>query len=413
MHDDAADAIVVDRPPAARRPLRIAVVTETYPPEVNGVSLSLARVVQGLQSRGHDLQLVRPRQQPQQVPEAGPRLQEVLTGGWPIPGYPKLRMGVPCRRALVQRWTQERPDVVHIATEGPLGWSALRAARQLGLPTSSDFRTNFHAYGRHYGLGWLAGPIRLYLRWFHNRAGRTMVPTEALRAQLEALGFERLAVVSRGVDTRLFDPARRSAALRASWGAGDDDLVIVYVGRLAAEKNLHAVIAAYAAVRERDSKARLVLVGDGPLREELRRSCPQAHFAGQRRGEDLAAHYASGDLFAFPSLTETFGNVTPEAMASALPVVAFDTAAAGQLIRSGVNGSLVSPPHAAAFVDAVVRLAADAPRRRALGRAARETAQSLDWDAVVAQFEAVLVRALEGAGRPRALPSALTVHAPR
>ncbi len=369
--------------------VRIAVVTETFPPEINGVAMSIARVVQGLQARGHAVQLVRPRQRADGDAGAG-AARLVLTRGVPIPNYPHLRMGLPCRRALERLWRQARPDVVHIATEGPLGWSALRAAARLGVPVSSDFRTNFHAYGRHYRLGWLARPIMACLRAFHNRCAVTMVPTEALRGQLGAAGFERLAVVSRGVDTALFDPARRSAALRAAWGAAEGDLVIACVGRLAAEKNLGALLAAYEAVRARDPRARLVLVGDGPQADALRRACPQAHFAGQRRGEDLAAHYASADLFAFPSLTETFGNVTPEAMASGLPVVAFDSAAAAQLIRSGHSGVLVPPPHTADFVAAVSALAADAPRRAALGRAAREAVLSIGWDAVVAGFEAVL-----------------------
>jgi glycosyltransferase involved in cell wall biosynthesis len=394
--------ILLDRLPAARRSRRIAVVTETYPPEVNGVATSIARVVAGLRARHHDVQLVRPRQRPAEAAEHGPRLQEVLTGSWPIPNYPKLRMGVPCMRALVQRWTLERPDAVHIATEGPLGWSALRAALHLKLPTSSDFRTNFHAYGQHYRLGWLSGLIMAYLRRFHNRCGVTMVPTDRLRVQLADRGFHRLAVVSRGVDTTLFDPARRSAALRAAWGALADDLVMLYVGRLAPEKNLQAVLAAYDAVRVGHPRARLVFVGDGPMREELRRACPQAQFAGQRRGEDLAQHYASGDLFVFPSLTETFGNVTPEAMASGLPVVAFDSAAAGQLIRSGHDGLLAASLHNAAFVDAVRALAGDAPRRRALGRAARETVRDHGWDAVVADFEQALELALVHAGRAAA-----------
>jgi glycosyltransferase involved in cell wall biosynthesis len=410
----AADGASAAAAPGARR---IAVVTETYPPEINGVAMSIARVVHGLQVRGHAVQLVRPRQRADgdaagRGAATGARL--VLTGGLPIPNYPHLRMGLPCRRALERLWREARPDVVHIATEGPLGWSALRAAARLGVPVSSDFRTNFHAYGRHYRLGWLARPIMACLRAFHNRCAVTMVPTEALRTQLEAAGFERLAVVSRGVDTALFDPARRSAALRAAWGAAEGDLVIACVGRLAAEKNLGALLAAWEAVRARDPRARLVLVGDGPQADALRRACPTAHFAGQRRGEDLAAHYASADLFAFPSLTETFGNVTPEAMASGLPVVAFDSAAAGQLIRSGENGVLVPPPGTSDFVAAVLALAADAPRRAALGHAARETVQAIGWDAVVAGFEAVLASVLVAAPRaggradPGLLPGAAT-----
>jgi len=399
LHTAASDAsIVVDRLPPPRRSRRIAIVTETYPPEVNGVAMSIARVVEGLQRRSHELQLVRPRQrhvEPDPTPR-GARLHELLTAGWPIPRYPNLRMGAPSKRALVQLWSLQRPDVVHIATEGPLGWSALQAARHLKLPVSSDFRTNFHAYGQHYRIGWLAKPILAYLRKFHNRAQCTMVPTEALRAQLEASGFERVVVVSRGVDTRLFDPQRRSAALRQAWGAGDDDLVLAYVGRLAAEKNLVAAVAAYDALRESMGGAvKLVFVGDGPQRSELAARCPQAVFAGQRGGEDLAAHYASADLFLFPSLTETFGNVTIEAMASGLPVVAFDCAAAAQVIRSGHNGLLAHDESLPAFVRATLQLAADPERRRAMGAAARDAARRHDWDGVVARFEAVLVQTID------------------
>jgi glycosyltransferase involved in cell wall biosynthesis len=304
-------------------------------------------------------------------------------------------MGTPSTGALVRLWTLCRPDIVHVATEGPLGWSALQAARRLRLPVTADFRTNFHAYGRHYKLGWLARPIMAYLRKFHNRADATMVPTEALRAQLAAGGFERLVVVSRGVDTRLFHPARRSAALRAAWGAGERTLVLGYVGRLAAEKNLRAVLEAHAALREVLGAVRLVFVGDGPLRTELAQRCPDAFFAGQRRGEDLAAHYASLDAFLFPSLTETFGNVTLEAMASGLAVVAHDTAAAGQFIRHGHNGLLAEGDASAAFVRAALALAAEPDRAAFYGARARASVEPLDWDMVVAHFEAVLAAAVE------------------
>lgn len=400
LHTATMDAtIVVDSLSPMRRSRRIAVVTETYPPEVNGVAMSIARVVDGLHRRSHELQLVRPRQrsaEPTDASTRGVRFREVLTAGWPIPRYPNLRMGAPSKRALVQLWSLQRPDVVHIATEGPLGWSALQAARHLKLPVSSDFRTNFHAYGQHYRIGWLAKPILAYLRKFHNRAQCTMVPTEALRAQLAASGFERLVVVSRGVDTRLFDPRRRSEELRQRWGAAPDDLVLGYVGRLAAEKNLGAVVAAYDALRQSLGDAvKLVFVGDGPMRAELALRCPQAVFAGQRGGEDLAAHYASADVFLFPSLTETFGNVTIEAMASGLPVVAFDCAAAAQCIQSGRNGLLAHDESLPAFVRATLLLAADDERRRAMGSAARDTARQHDWDGVVARFEAVLAQTID------------------
>ncbi|MFN3304412.1 MAG: glycosyltransferase family 4 protein [Roseateles sp.] len=401
-----ADDILVDDLPAPRHSRRLAVVTETYPPEVNGVAMSMARVVDGLNRRNHDVQLIRPRQSAALTPRSSgtPAVDEVLTKGLPVPLYPNLRMGVPSKRALVKLWSLKRPDVVHIATEGPLGWSALQAAQHLALPVTSDYRTNFHAYGKHYRLGLLSKPIMGYLRKFHNRCDATMVPTESLRRLLAERGFERLSVVGRGVDTQRFDPARRSAALRDHWGAGPDDLVLGYVGRLAPEKNLGVVLAAYEAVKARQPRARLVFVGDGPQRAELAARVPDAHFAGQRGGDDLAAHYAGLDLFLFPSLTETFGNVTTEAMASGCAVIAFDSAAAGELIRSGENGWLAGAGSEAEFVAAACIAAQDAAARSAVAEAARATARRLDWADITMRFEAVLERAITRAEPGLGLP---------
>ncbi|MCV2365664.1 glycosyltransferase family 1 protein [Paucibacter sp. DJ1R-11] len=403
----SADSIVVDNYPAAQRSLRIAVVTETYPPEVNGVAMTLARIVEGLHRRNHDVQLIRPRQDASDAAERTVRFHEVLMRGLPIPRYPNLRMGVPSKKALVQLWSVHRPDVVHIATEGALGWSALQAAVHLKLPVSSDFRTNFHAYSRHYGIGWLYKPIMAYLRKFHNRTQCTMVPTEALKRDLEAGGFKQLTVVSRGVDIQQFSPGRRSAALRAEWGVAEDDLVVVYVGRLAPEKNLATLTAAFEAVLQVQPRARLVVVGSGPQQAELQARWPQAIFAGQRKGEDLAAHYASGDLFLFPSLTETFGNVTTEAMASGLPVLAFDYAAAAQLIRNGENGVLAPMDDTAAFVRAATHLAGQPALRRQMGAAAALTASELDWSTIVARFEGVLDTVMLRAAQPVSLSPGL------
>ncbi|WP_457353872.1 glycosyltransferase family 4 protein [Roseateles sp. P5_D6] len=391
-----ADDILVDDLPAPRHSRRLAVVTETYPPEVNGVAMSMARVVDGLNRRNHDVQLIRPRQPARMgmQPTGKPEIDEVLTKGLPVPLYPNLRMGVPSKRSLVKLWSLRRPDVVHIATEGPLGWSALQAAQHLSLPVTSDYRTNFHAYGKHYRLGLLSKPIMGYLRKFHNRCDATMVPTEAMRVLLAERGFERLSVVGRGVDTQRFDPARRNAAMRASWGAASDDLVMGYVGRLAPEKNLGVVLAAFEAVKRLQPRARLVFVGDGPMRAELAARVPDAVFAGQRGGDDLAAHYAGLDLFLFASLTETFGNVTTEAMASGCAVIAFESAAAGELIRSGVNGWLAGPGKEDAFVAAAGVAAMDANARRVVAEAARATARRLDWADITARFESVLEGAI-------------------
>lgn len=388
----------MDLLPVPQRPVRLACVTETYPPEVNGVALTLARLMDGLRQRGHSLQLVRPRQAHEQGPAAGPG--EVLVRGMPIPRYAGLMMGLPCKRRLVELWTRERPDVVHLATPGPLAWSALGAATELGIPLCSEFRTNFHTYSRHYRFGWLQRPIMGALRRLHNGTRCTMVPTQALKSELDGAGLRNLVVVPRGVDLQHFGPQHRSAALRAQWGAGEDDPVVAYVGRLAPEKNLAALLQAFDAIRAANPRARFVVVGDGPLRDELPARCPGAVFAGQRRGEDLAAHYAGADLLLFPSMTETFGNVTTEAMASGLAVVAFDHAAAGFLIRDGDNGALVPLADTARFVRESARLALDLPACRALGARARVSAQALDWAGVVTQFERVLASVMQAPGAP-------------
>ena len=388
-------SFVVDDISPARRSLRVALVTETYPPEVNGVAATVSRVVEGLRQRGHQLQLIRPRQdraESADVDDGHGAL--VLMAGMPIPRYPQLKLGLPARRALHRLWSTQRPDVVHVVTEGPLGWSALQAALHLKLPVVSDFRTNFHSYSRHYGVGWLRAPVMAYLRKFHNRTACTMVPTEGLRSELAAAGFRGLRVVARGVDTVNFSPAHRSAALRARWGADERTMVALCVGRLAPEKNLGAVLAAAEAMRADDPKLRLVLVGDGPDRAKLQARCPGAVFAGVQRGADLAAHYASADVFLFGSMTETFGNVVPEAMASGLAVLAYDHAAAGQLIRHGDNGLLARLDDLAGFCAQARRLSGDLAQACALGLRARETAARLDWGRIVESVEDEYVSAM-------------------
>ena len=377
--------------PAARRTLRVAMVTETYPPEINGAAMTVSRIAEGLQGRGHTVQLVRPRQSPREQPVHTPLFEEVLKQGLPIPRYDSLKFGLPAKQALVRLWAAQRPDIVHVVTEGPLGWSALAAAAKLQLPVATNFHTNFHSYSEHYGVGWLKKPITAYLRKFHNKAQRTFVPTSTLQDELSGLGLRNLQVMARGVDTRQFNPARRSTALRRSWGAGPNDLVVMYVGRLAAEKNLPAVLQAYSMMRVVQPSAKLVLVGDGPERARLAREFPQAIFSGIRVREHLATHYASADVFLFPSITETYGNVTVEAMASGLAVIAYDCAAAKQHIRHNINGLLAPFDATDDFVKLATALAPDIARIRAMGIAARATTEKLDWTCIVAEFEQALL----------------------
>ena len=378
--------------PSMRPQLRIAVVTETYPPEVNGVAMTLGRLVNGLQVRNHQVQLIRPRQNDGDQPQPTATLSEHLQRGIALPRYEGLKMGLPAKAALTRLWTRQRPDVVQIATEGPLGWSALAAANKLRLPVASDFHTNFHSYSSHYGFGLLRRAIVAYLRKFHNKAAVTLVPTDGIRRELLAHGYENIEIIGRGVDTQLFHPGRRDAALRAQWGVGENETAVLYVGRLAAEKNLSLVFSAFDAMHQAHPATRLVLVGDGPERASWQAKRPDAIFCGTQVGEALAAHYASGDVFLFPSLTETWGNVTIEAMASGLAVVAYDCAAAEEIIRHGENGLKVAPEDQAAFIAQAVSLVSDVARQRRLGTAAAARAAQLSWDAIIDSFERVLLR---------------------
>ncbi len=378
--------------PSMRPQLRIAVVTETYPPEVNGVAMTLGRLVDGLQVRNHQVQLIRPRQHSDDQPQPTATLSEHLQRGIALPRYEGLKMGLPAKAALTRLWARQRPDVVQIATEGPLGWSALAAANKLRLPVASDFHTNFHSYSSHYGFGLLRRAIVAYLRKFHNKAAVTLVPTEGIRRELLAHGYENIEIIGRGVDTQLFHPGRRDAALRAQWGVGEYETAVLYVGRLAAEKNLSLVFSAFDAMHQARPATRLVLVGDGPERAGWQTKRPDAIFCGTQVGEALAAHYASGDVFLFPSLTETWGNVTIEAMASGLAVVAYDCAAAEEIIRHDENGLKVAPEDQAAFIAQAVSLVSDVARQRRLGTAAAARAAQLSWDAIIDSFERVLLR---------------------
>lgn len=365
-----------------RKPsLHIAMVTETYPPEVNGVAKTLHHMVNGMLERGHELQLVRPRQHAEDRGSSGFRnsVLETVVGSLPVPGYRGLHLGLWCRGRLESVWMKRRPDVIYIATEGLLGHSALAAATSLRVPVITGFHTNFDHYSRYYRIGFLESAIRAVLRRFHNRAQCTLVPTSALRDRLQAQGFGKCRVMARGVDIARFAPQKRDSELRRSWGLRDGELAVMHVGRLAAEKNLGLAIESFRAIQVVAPGARMIMVGDGPETEGLRRSHPDVIFAGMRSGEDLARHYASGDLFLFPSLTDTFGNVVLEAMASGLPVVAFNDAAAREHVREGQTGSLAAFGDHADFIDRAVKLAT-APRDLVdMGVAARATAETLDW----------------------------------
>ncbi len=366
--------------------MRYAIVTETYPPEINGVALTVQGLELGLRTRGHAVQLVRPRQGVLDSATA----HEVLVRGAPLPRYPGLRLGLPATRRLETAWRAARPDAVYVATEGPLGWSALRAARRLGIPAATGFHTRFDEYMRDYGVGFLAGAALRWMRRFHNSADATLVPTRELVELLQAQRFDNVVRLPRAVDTELFTPDHRDPALRAQWGADTQTLVAIYVGRIAAEKNLDLAVRAFRQMQAVRPDARFVWVGDGPARAKLEHDNPDFIFCGVQRGQALARHFASGDLFVFPSLSETFGNVTLEALASGVPTVAYDYGAAREYLRDAIHGAAIAPGDHAGFIAQCVRIAADEVARETMRDAARQAVITLRPEQVSADFDALL-----------------------
>jgi glycosyltransferase involved in cell wall biosynthesis len=377
-------------------PLRISLVTETYFPQVNGVSRTLDRLVRHCAEQGDRLQLLLPRY---------PQGAAALPGGveshaWrsvPLPFYPEVRLPLVTPAGVTQALAGFRPDLVHIATEGPLGRSALRGCRRLGIPTVSSYHTNFAEYLRLYHLGWFAPLCWAYLRRFHNATRLTFCPTPSTRRELEAHGFRNVRVWSRGVDSERFHPSRRDLALRSTLGIAPDEVVLAYAGRLAAEKNLDMLTEAWRTLAER-RRCRLLFIGDGPLRGRLERQAGERSiFVGYRHGEELARMYASADLFVFPSLTETFGNVILEAMASGLPAIAFAVQGPGDIIADGRTGRLVETVHAGGLREALSALVRDADHRRKLAVEARRYAEEQSWRRIMDELRSDYRRALVAA----------------
>jgi glycosyltransferase involved in cell wall biosynthesis len=361
--------------------MRVTLVTETFPPQVNGVSRTLGELVRRLLERGDTVQIVYPDYGDRPDPPDACRVRSIR-----VPFYKEIRLPLPPFGRVHRAIDAFGPDVIHVATEAFLGLSVLRHAGRRSVPVVSSFHTNFDQYSAHYGVGWARTLIWRYLRWFHNRTRETYVPSLTTIAELEGRGFERLVLWPRGVDCSFFRPDRPGrAAVREAMGWKPDDVVLTYVSRIAPEKNVEYLADALAIVAAKRPDVRIQFVGDGPSREELeRRMGGSARFAGYRVGDELADHYAAGDVFAFTSTTETFGNVVLEAMASGLPVVALRAGGVGEIVRDGETGLLVdpeSPPEA--FAAVLLRLVDQADLRRRLAASARTYAESQSWDSIM------------------------------
>ncbi len=383
-----ADTTATGAAPATARPLRLALFTDTYPPQLNGVSRTLERLVRAVADRGGEARV---------YTTTDPEATQVDPAIWrrpsiPFWAYPQLRLAPPVGGRIYNDLMAWRPTLLHAATPFGMGLTGRACALRLGIPLVTSYHTSFSEYAKFYRLGLLSGLGWTFFRWFHNTGQRTYVPTRAIADELRPFGFERLAVWGRGIETGRFNPRFRSTATRAELGATDDTIVVAYVGRLAAEKGLDVALDAMHRLRGED--VIFALAGNGPYAGACRRKAPAGtRFTGRIVGEALSAFYASADLFIFPSTTDTFGNVLLEAMASGLPVIAADVGPTRELMARG-GGVLIPGGNGAALASAIQALAADPARRRRLAAEGIAAASLCSWehifDALVADYRRVL-----------------------
>lgn len=395
--------------------LRLALFSDTFLPQLNGVTRTLDRLVKAVRERGGDV-LTWTTTDPDAT--ADPHVRRLAS--LPFWAYPTLRLAAPRASRVARELQAFAPTLVHAATPFGIGLSARAAARRLRLPFVSSYHTSFSAYAHFYKLGLLSGPGWRYLRWFHNAGHRTYCPTRAVQRELRSYGLKRTRLWARGVDPKGFHPSHRSQELRRQrLGAGDDAVVVAYVGRLAQEKGLDVALEAMA-IAARQSPRRLVFAfaGEGPYAAVCRAKAPPGSvFLGRIEGAALSAFYASGDLFVFPSTTDTFGNVLLEAMASRLPIAAADVPPTRELLGEGRFGMLVPPGDPLALAQGILGLAADPAQREQLAARGLEESARYSWeiifDALVADYREAItatprtasLRRLKWQGRSEGVPA--------
>lgn len=385
------------------KPPRVLYCTDTFPPQLNGVSVVTALSVQGLRDRGWEVAVVSPS-----YPRGS---QDVFTGvmhptdngsgaiipSMAAPFYPDLRFAAPSRGVIAQVMEEFRPDLVHCATEFMIGWMGQQEALRQGIPVVSSYHTDFSRYAVEYGLPWLRSTVQRYIGRFHRRSRRVYTPGLAAQEELRALHIPDVEVWGRGVDTSLFHPRQRDETLRRAH-APDDAFLFLHVGRLAAEKGVERILEAFAdarAVIATQRPVHLVIAGSGPREAALRMAAPAGvTFVGNLdRANVLPRLYASADAFLFASHTETLGLVILEAMASGLPVIAALAGGVADHLRDNINGLAYYPGDVAAMAEAMMRVATSDPLARRLGVGARQTAESLSWseelDRLVESYRAV------------------------
>jgi glycosyltransferase involved in cell wall biosynthesis len=360
---------------------------------VDGVSRTLGQLFTTLRKQGIDFCIYSPME-PSPEYAWSDRVRVVRSFAFPL--YRDYRISMPDKRWLRADLDAFQPDLIHICTPTPAPFWAQGYARSHGIPVAGSFHTDFVGYMSYYRAGLLQTPAWKALAWFYNRCEGTFAPSRNFVEDLRRRGFQNVQLWSRGIDCDLYSPRHRDPRLRAGLGLNEDTPLLLMVSRLVKEKDLADLIGMDRSLKQRGLKYRLALVGDGPFRAELERGLPDAYFAGQQVGMELARWYASGDIFVFPSTTETFGNVVQEAMASGLSTVVVNKGGPPSLLEDGVSGLMARAKDPADLAVKVAGLIEDQQRRRRLGEEARALAMTRTWDAVngalISAYEAMASR---------------------
>lgn len=372
------------QPPPTDRKLRVALFSGNYNYVMDGPVRALNTLVAFLERNGHEVLVFAPTNKKPAFEHSGTLIS---VPSFALPGRrSEYRLGLGLRGKARRALDAFRPNLIHIAAPDYTGYRALQYARKHGIPAVASFHTRFDTYPRYYGMRWLEKYLTQYMRHFYNGCEHVYAPSRSMTEELQRDRIGRdIRLWTRGVDGKLFNPAKRDPDWRRSNGFGDDDVVVAFVGRLVLEKGIDIFVEAFKTARETAPRLKALVVGDGPERETFERLLPDGVFAGYLQGEDLARAYASSDMFFNPSVTETFGQVTLEAMASGLPCIGAAAAGSRSLIKNGDTGFVVEPV-TDSFAQKIAELGSDADMRRRMGEAARKRSEQFCWDAVLSEL---------------------------
>ncbi|MBN8588143.1 MAG: glycosyltransferase family 1 protein [Rhodothermia bacterium] len=376
------------------RPKRIALFTGNYNHVADGVSLTLNRLVRYLEALGSQVMVVAPTIENPPIQAAG-RFHPVPSLPMPIPNRHEYRVALPISMRTRREVAQFRPQLIHIATPDLPGRNALKLGRKLGIPVVASYHTHFSSYLTYYNMDMLVDRLWRYLKKFYDQCDQVYVPSESMADVLREHGIHKnLLLWERGVETDRFSPTKRSEAWRLAHGASTDEPIVLFVSRLVWEKGLDVFARVIQGLEQSGIPHKSVIVGNGSAEDELREQLPNTYFTGHLGGEDLATAYASSDIFLFPSTTETFGNVTLEAMASGLPTVCADATGSKGLVIPHETGFLLEAGHSSQFFDHVKALITNTAQRLEMGNNARKRAQLYSWDEILGKIDGYYDRLL-------------------